>query len=336
MSTGSSGMPVLSDGAVERVPVGAILTADSPRLNGEDIDHIRVLAGVGVPLPPIVVHRQSMRVLDGMHRLRAAILRGDDDIDVHFFDGDEDEGFIIAVQANIAHGLPLTLADRRAAALRILRAYPTLSDRAVAAMVGLSHKTVGSLRRSPSGEVPQSDVRVGRDGRERPTSSSEVRRKARMLLLENPDLSLREVARVVGISPETARDVRRRMGGRGDAGPMASRTPDPAAPVDALVRGLERLEADFGGAETAAAGTADLVELLHRLNQDPTLRLNQVGRHLLRLLAAHARDAEQWRDLAEHVPAHRQEQVARAARICALGWSVLAGHLETSARTRDT
>jgi hypothetical protein len=66
-----------------------------------------------------------MRVIDGMHRLRAAQLRGDHGVEVKFFDGDADEAFIAAVRANITHGLPLTLADRKAAAQRILAASHT-------------------------------------------------------------------------------------------------------------------------------------------------------------------------------------------------------------------
>jgi hypothetical protein len=55
-----------------------------------------------------------------MHRLRAATRTGRKEIEVEFFEGSEEKGFIQAVKANIVHGLPLTLADRRAGAARIL------------------------------------------------------------------------------------------------------------------------------------------------------------------------------------------------------------------------
>jgi hypothetical protein len=45
----------------------------------------------------------------------------------------------------MAHGLPLTLADRLAAAARIVTACPYWSDRAVAAVAGLSPKTVTAV-----------------------------------------------------------------------------------------------------------------------------------------------------------------------------------------------
>jgi len=62
---------------VERVAVDLLVSSDSPRLVGESVDHIRMLAESGTDLPPILVHRPTMRVIDGMHRLRATTLRGE-------------------------------------------------------------------------------------------------------------------------------------------------------------------------------------------------------------------------------------------------------------------
>ncbi|RQX33168.1 hypothetical protein DLJ57_19775, partial [Micromonospora chalcea] len=130
----------------ETVPVSALLPGDSPRLAGENVEHIRLLAAMH-DLPPILVQRGTMRVIDGMHRLRAAKLRGDETVRVTFFDGDDAAAFLLSVDANIKHGLPLSRADREAAATRILRLYPQWSDRAVAAAAGLSPTTVSGIRR---------------------------------------------------------------------------------------------------------------------------------------------------------------------------------------------
>ena len=43
-----------------------------------------------------------MRVIDGMHRLRAAILNGRSSIEVEFFDGSDEEAFIRAVEQNVS------------------------------------------------------------------------------------------------------------------------------------------------------------------------------------------------------------------------------------------
>jgi hypothetical protein len=111
------------DGLLQQLLVG--LRAEvgcatgQPVQAGEDLSHARMLAEAEGDLPSVVLHRATMCVIDGMHRLRAAELRGDKTIAVRFFDGDDDAAFVLAVQANIAHGLPLSFADREAAAVRI-------------------------------------------------------------------------------------------------------------------------------------------------------------------------------------------------------------------------
>src|SRR5947209_9559409 len=120
------------------VPVLSLRPADSPRLNGEDKAHIARLAETETPLPPILVDRRTLRVIDGMHRLMAASLQGRESIDVIFFDGSEADVFLRAVQENIAHGLPLSQADRRVAAERIIASHPHMSDRAIGHSAGLA------------------------------------------------------------------------------------------------------------------------------------------------------------------------------------------------------
>jgi hypothetical protein len=104
---------------VENDVVSSILARNSPRLNGEDKQHIKMLAETAKPLPPILVHRGTMRVIDGMYRLRVAHSLGWRDIQAVFFDGTEEEACFHAVKANTEHGLPLTLAGREAATARI-------------------------------------------------------------------------------------------------------------------------------------------------------------------------------------------------------------------------
>src|SRR5262249_502798 len=74
----------------QSVPIGKLTVGDSPRTTGEDIAHIRRLVEVVEDLPPIIVHRSTMQVIDGVHRLRAAYLVGRETVDVTFFDGSED------------------------------------------------------------------------------------------------------------------------------------------------------------------------------------------------------------------------------------------------------
>ena len=205
----TSGYP-MADQVTYLVPVADLQPADSPRLVGEDPEHIRVLAEPGRALPPVLVHHPTMRVIDGMHRVSAARLRGEETIEVVFFDGTDEDAFVLAVRANVAHGLPLSYADREAAVARIVVSHPDWSDRAIAATTGLAPRTVAAVRSRIVG-LPQDTARVGRDGRVRPLDSTTGRRTASRLIAAFPDASLREIARAAGISPATVRDVRERI-----------------------------------------------------------------------------------------------------------------------------
>src|SRR5258708_18221647 len=209
----------LSEYPATRVPVTDLVLSNWLRVKGEDIQHVRVLAEVEDELPPIVVHRATMRVIDGMHRVRAAILSGVTHIEALLFEGAEDEAFLLAVRLNVTHGLPLSRADRVAAAVRIINSTPQWSDRAIARAAGLSDKTVASIRRRASAEIPHLPDRIGRDGRIRPVSPAAGRRIASDLIAQHPDAAIREIATRAGISPGTATDGRERLRNRLDPVP---------------------------------------------------------------------------------------------------------------------
>ncbi|MFD7664678.1 ParB N-terminal domain-containing protein [Streptomyces sp. NPDC059788] len=188
--------------------ISAILPGESPRFVQQDEAHIRRLAETDSELPPILVHRRTMRVIDGSHRLRAALLQQRKYIDVEFFDGTEAEAYVVGIQANTAHGLPLSLAERKAAAGRVIQLQPEQSDRVIARITGLSAKTVGALRGRSSEENPQPNTRLGRDGRVRPLSFEEGRRRALAVIKERPGATVREIAREAGVSVGTAHSLR--------------------------------------------------------------------------------------------------------------------------------
>lgn len=255
--------------ATGRVPLSWLRPADSPRLDGPDAEHVRLLAQVPGPLPPILVHWPSMRVVDGTHRVHAAQLRDEADIDVVYFVGDEDESFVRAVEANVLHGLPLSLADRRAAARRILQAYPEWSDRAIGQVAALSPKTVGSVRRAASEEIPQLTTRLGRDGRRR---------------------AVRAVADAVSDDAPGVADA--------DRAEEAADVPDAEARIT-----------------------------MQSLCRDPSLRLTESGRTLLRKLISGALGPEEFEGLAAAVPPHCLEPVAELAAAHARAWERFARNL---------
>lgn len=184
------------------------------RLDGEDLEHAQSLACRLDDCPPILVERSTTMVIDGAHRVLAARLLERKTITVRYFTGTQQEAFVEAVKANVSHGKPLTLAEREAAAKKVLDMHADWSNRLVAQVCGLSDKTVGRLRKTTA-EAPQSTARIGRDGRHRPTDTRQLRTDIATALRAKPDARPDDVARSLRTSPSTVRDVRKRIE-RGD------------------------------------------------------------------------------------------------------------------------
>ncbi|MBD0711490.1 transcriptional regulator [Streptomyces sp. CBMA291] len=301
------------------VPLASLADADSPRLGGVSREHVEILAQGAIE--PILVHRDTRRVVDGMHRLQAARLQGEEVIPVRYLDGPAAEIFIHSVAANVNHGLPLTLKDRKAAAGRILASHPDLSDRAIARITRLSPKTVSAVRRASSGEVPQSKVRVGADGRARPLDAAQRREAVRAFLAEHPGATLQEAADSAGVSVSTACEVRRRM--RRDE--QGSPPPRPGA-----ARGRRDHVPESGPGAPAGEGRArrGRARRVENLAKDPSLRLTESGRALLRWLNERAPDLEKGRQLMAAVPPHCAVAVAELADSYAREWQRFASALD--------
>lgn len=311
---------------VTMVEVAKLVIEGSPRSAGEDPDHVRLLAESPDALPPIIVHKPTMRVIDGVHRVRAAMLNGAAEIAARLLDCDENVAFVLAVKANVTHGLPLSHADRAAAAARIIARNPQWSDRAVAASVGLSGKTVSRIRAGSSADTPQSNARLGRDGRLRPLDVGARRRQAAELIHQRPEAGLREVAQATGLSAATVRDVRLRLGRGEDPVPAKYRAATYGADGVPAVRPLP------AAARPRPAYTpADLMSLLKKLRGDPSLRFSEAGRFSLRWLHQHTVDTEGLENVGRVLPDHCAPVVASLARSCAAEWTRLAERLEERA-----
>jgi ParB-like chromosome segregation protein Spo0J len=301
-----------------RVTINSLVIADSPRLTGENTEHVQALVDAQGDLPPITVHRASMRVLDGIHRLRAAQRHGQKEIEVRFFDGDEADAFVIAVRSNIAHGLPLSLADRKTASIRIITSHPHWSDRMIASVTGLAPRTIAERRRNLDAEDSSADARIGRDGRSRPINSAERRAIASKLLAEDPNQSLRHVAKIAGISPETVRDVRDRRQVHSENS-IPTKHAEPQQPV--YLTGKNKKQ------QSAIGHFKDLNQVMRQLRSDPTLRSAETGRMLLRLLGICGIANDKWAELGDQVPAHHKDTVATLAMKCAEIWRNFAERL---------
>jgi ParB-like chromosome segregation protein Spo0J len=310
------------------VPIASLSLADSPRTLAEDPEHLRLLAGTEARLPPILVHRPTMRVIDGRHRVAAARRRGEERIETRFFHGAESDAFVLAVTSNIAHGLPLSPADRRSAAARIIRTHSLWADRTIATVTGLSARTVADVR-AGLGDAVRGPARLGRDGRVRPVNGGEGRRAAAALIEKSPDLSLRQVAQRVGISPETARDVRKRLSRGASPVPEQNRRSRAVPAEQEEPSALVVWKPDDGPSEPQGGRSS----MVRRLRSEPAFRNSEDGRALLRLLLAHTSEIGQWNRMAERIPPHRGGTVAELALECSRLWEDFADKIERNAGT---
>lgn len=140
-----------------------------PRTSGLDASHVRTLEEGPDAWDPITVIADGVRytLIDGAHRLAAAQNLELETIRVQVVpvppDGDL---HALSFDLNAKHGRPLTLADRRAFAGRMLAKDPHASNMEASRRTGLSPTTVQSIReRMEAGdEIPVAATRIGRDG----------------------------------------------------------------------------------------------------------------------------------------------------------------------------
>jgi hypothetical protein len=195
--------------------------------------------------------------------------------------------------------------------------HPHLSDRAIAAQTGLSAKSVAAVRRS-SAAFPQSNARVGVDGRARPLNSAEGRTLAAAAIAQHPDAPLRAIAKAAGISLSTAHDVRKRIAMRQD-------------PVPSRYAAAQDPNAGHSGCPPLGPRRQqppDHVWMLQKLMKDPSLRHSAPGRELLGVLRALSGATSDCAAGLDSVPTHCSELVAMLARACALSLSQVAEELE--------
>lgn len=133
-------------------------------------EYARMMAdGIGLDPAEAVSEGGHIYVYDGNHRGLAAKQSGQL-LFVRTRPGTRLEAeFLALTAANKKHGLKLTQRDKRHI-IRLALQHPGLkdkSDREIARLILVDHKTVGSVREDMelTGEIPQSDARTGADGR---------------------------------------------------------------------------------------------------------------------------------------------------------------------------
>ncbi|WP_196812386.1 ParB/RepB/Spo0J family partition protein [Nocardia sp. CNY236] len=283
-------------------------------------EHTRLLMESDAQLPPIIVHRSTLKLIDGAHRLRVAMARKQDVVPARYFDGSEADAFVLAVRANVAHGLPLSLNERKAAALRLILEHPCWSDRMIASATGVSHTTVSTERQRATGRAGRLHSRVGKDGKVRPMATDKGRRIAAKLIRDSPTMSLREISRMAGISTGTVRDVRDRLNRGVDPVPGHA---DPAdTPGSPKVSSATSIGADNGTSSHIQQA------ILRSLQRDPALRFSDRGRSVLRLVSGIVNSRAGAEQTLLDAPSHCHCHLAKLARANAQFWSNLADELE--------
>jgi hypothetical protein len=294
------------------LPVDCLHEGPTARLGGVDQAHVRTLMEVADRWPPVLVHRSTLRVIDGVHRLYAARALGRRRLRCAYFDGDTSEAIIEGVRRNVEHGRPLTLRERKLAADRILRMRPYWSDRLIGETVGLSATTIGALRQKQRvfDGAPASQFRFGRDGKFRPHDPRELRRRIMQELAENPTASLREIASMTGGSPETVRSVRKEMW-------------TPKSPITEMIEPDE----DFSDIQT------DAPEVVRRdlWEGDSALQSTEANRSFTVWFSRTEVDDE-WLRYVRELPLSRTYDIADEARQRARKWTMIAEAIEGRAR----
>ncbi len=113
----------------------------------------------GAIFPPVVVYHDGTEywLADGFHRVAAARKLERETIAAEVREGTARDAIIHGIGANASHGLRRTQADKRRAVERLLRddEWGKWSNRQIAKVARVDHKTVGKIRRELlGGEFP--------------------------------------------------------------------------------------------------------------------------------------------------------------------------------------
>ena len=308
---------------VRDIPLNSLGRGFFLRGTGTDKAHVQMLSEAASfgDLPPILVQHDTLRVIDGMHRLEAAKSRGEKSIRARIINCTDDDAYIMAVKANTLHGLPLSRADRVSSARRILDWHPDWSDRAIGIATGLSAKTIAGIRRECADELQQFAKRLGRDGKRRPVTALEGRKRAAEYITARPDAPLREVARETDVSLGTVQDVRSRM--RRGLDPVSGSGADQRTARTAMLPA--RIGPQHG---RRAVQSPTWPQIAPKLAGDPSLRYTEGGRAFMRWMTMHMTNAGQWRDFVESVPSHWLDDISAVAEQASEEWRVFAEHLK--------
>lgn len=137
-----------------------------PRIGGVDSKLVREYAEMLDDLPPIIVQKDTYRLIDGAHRTNAAYDPNSQTTllrviarDVKMKDLEEE-----AYRANVHHGKPLTSREKSNFARILFAKYPNKPVSDIARLAGISRPTASKIRDEDSGSEDRK-MEVERDGK---------------------------------------------------------------------------------------------------------------------------------------------------------------------------
>lgn len=174
----------MSTASIINVPRSAVLLNSATQLREEIntatvAEYAEAMAG-GVAFPPLVLFADQVGpgakylIGDGWHRLLAYEANGDVTVPAVVHVGGLERAVKYALSANARHGLKRSNADKQKAVRVALERFGELSDRAVAELCAVDHKTVAAARKVQVGNFPTSITREGKDGKQYPTGKPVV------------------------------------------------------------------------------------------------------------------------------------------------------------------
>jgi hypothetical protein len=342
VSTDGFDLKNLEELSARNVPISSLTPGTYLRLSGTNAGHVQLLLGVAgsSELPPILVQEHGSRVIDGLHRLEAAKLRGDQTIEARFLDCTDEEALVLAIKSNTTHGLPLSKADRVGGAKRVLAAHPDWSDRAIAGITGLSAKTIASLRNRSADGPRHGGKRLGRDGRRRPVTAGEGRRRAAEYISAHPDAPLRQVARETDVSLGTVHDVSSRIRRGLDLERNGHRMPSGRISMRSAADAVGSV-GEASPSHLSPANGTPLPRKKHtdapltwsaisaKVANDPTIRYTEGGKEFLRWMAMRTTHPDGWREFIDAIPVHWLSVIAPIADSLSEEWSLFAERLRS-------
>jgi ParB-like chromosome segregation protein Spo0J len=321
---------------VQDISIDLLSSGFFHRGTGTDSAHVQIIAEVSNfrDLPPILVLRNNLRIIDGTHRFEAAKLRGEKTIRARIINCTDNDAFILAVKANTLHGLPLSRSDRVLGARRILGWHPDWSDRAIGVATGLSAKTIAVIRQESTDDTQIFSKRLGRDGKRRPVTALEGRKRAVEFITARPDASLREIARETDVSLGTVQDVRARM--RRGLDPLtAGRVSPPLEVADSQDPASEPAQPSPLPNRLGPRGIQRNVErpswpkVSSKLMCDPSLKYTEGGRAFMRWMSMHVSNSGEWKEFVDAVPAHWLGEISIVAERVSEDWRDFAEYLKS-------